>query len=41
MLRKNLLEEVERVFMPGYRKPFDHETDRLSMAAILHYRVVE
>ena len=41
MLRKNIIEEVERVYIPGYRKVFEFEKDRLSMAAILHYRVLQ
>ncbi|XP_063677661.1 uncharacterized protein LOC134813723 isoform X2 [Bolinopsis microptera] len=41
MLRKNIIEEVERVYIPGYRKVFEFEEDRLSMASILHYRVLQ
>lgn len=41
LIRKDVVEESERVYVPGYRKPFEFEKDTLSMAAILHYKVLQ
>ena len=40
LVRMNVIEEIEKVHVPGYRKVFDFEEDRFSMATILHYKVL-
>ena len=38
--KKGIIQEVETIHIPGYRKVFEFEEDRLSMATLLHYRIL-